>query len=55
MRLHVEFEVQVPDEVTRSEVEEWLSFQLGGTSSMSIDNPLVDRDLDGVQIKLRWT
>lgn len=38
--------VEVKGNVTEGEVLAWLSFQCEATSSLSINNPLVDEDSD---------
>ena len=53
MRLNVEFKVEIPDNVTPEQADEWLSYMLGESGKMSTENPLLDTDLKayGVWIK----
>ena len=50
MKLKVEFEVTVPDEVTLEQAEEWLLFQLGERGGMPADNPMADSDLEARRV-----
>lgn len=42
----VSFRVDVPEEIQKEEVENWLRFELGETASMNMDNPLASVDLE---------
>lgn len=50
MKLRVQFEVTVPDEVTLEQAEEWLLYQLGQRGGMPAANPLADTDLEGRRV-----
>lgn len=43
-----EFSVLVPDEATNKEIEDWLKFHLGATGSLSLDNPMSEKDIEAV-------
>ena len=49
----VRFTVAIPDEATENEILEWLRFALGDTCDMSLENPLVDTELDGKSISIK--
>ena len=49
----VRFTVAIPDEATENEILEWLRFALGDTCDMSIENPLVDTELEGKSISIK--
>ena len=38
MKITVEFDVEVPEEATTEQIQEWLDYELGG-GSMKSDNP----------------
>lgn len=48
MRYKVEFEIDVPDDVSEYDVFEWVRFELHDNGQMSGQNPLVDRELEPV-------
>ena len=50
----VRFTVAIPDIATENEILEWLRFALGDTCDMSIENPLVDTELEGKSITVKW-
>ena len=42
----VEFALEVPDDMTDSEIEAFVSFHIGATSELKGTNPMIDRDLE---------
>ncbi|MDN0082444.1 hypothetical protein QU487_06705 [Crenobacter sp. SG2305] len=54
----VTFDVLLPPEVSQDQAEEWLRFRLGATSSMSIENPMVDAGLEikdsAIKVDFYW-
>ena len=45
MMLKIEFNVDIPDNVTPEQANEWLLYMLGESVKMSTENPLLDTDL----------
>ena len=45
--VRIDFEISMPCDATRAQVLEWLSFELGFSSSCNNSNPL--RDLGGLE------
>lgn len=45
----VHFNVLVPDDVSESEITEWVEFEVGATCSLKGTNPLSDKDLEAVR------
>ena len=45
-RFEVSFEVEVPDNATRKDVEEWVRFGLRDKCELALKNPMSDRDLE---------
>jgi hypothetical protein len=48
-RVTVQFDVEVPDDATDVEIEEWVSFEIGATCTLSGENSLSDQDLNAVR------
>jgi hypothetical protein len=46
-RYRVDFEIDLPVSATEEQVEEWVRFCIGDTSSMMCDNPLSLHDMEG--------
>ena len=44
--IEVHFWVDVPEKATKKEIEEWIKFSIGLTESLSLENPMFDRDLE---------
>lgn len=42
----VEFVANLPEDITKEQVEEYMRFELGERGSMTNENPLVGRDLE---------
>lgn len=42
----VSFDVNIPDDISDDEIEEWLRFNLHDNGEMSADNPLVDTEIE---------
>ncbi len=51
-KARVEFELDIPVEATKEEVEEWIRFNLH-TNSMRLDNPLSDHEMEASWITVR--
>jgi hypothetical protein len=47
-RVTVQFDIDVPDTATDSEIEAWVSFHVGASCQLAGDNPMADQDLDAV-------
>lgn len=45
-KVTVQFDVEVPDNATDTEIEAWVSFYVGATGSLAYDNPMIDMDLN---------
>jgi hypothetical protein len=50
-RFHIEFDVDVPDNITLGEFTEWARFNCHDNGQCSGDNPLVDEEIEPV----RWS
>lgn len=53
MRWKITIEVDLPDDVSQSQVREWASFQTGYTGFLDGDNPMADMDLEAKTIKIQ--
>ncbi len=49
-KVEIRLEIDVPDNATNQQIEDWVSFQVGLLGSCSGDNPMVDMDLDPLWI-----
>ena len=47
-KVTVQFDVEVPESATDSQIEDWVSFHVGATGQLGNDNPMIYRDLDAV-------
>jgi hypothetical protein len=47
-RFHVQFDIDVPDDATAEQVEEWSRYMCGDTGAIEGNNPLIDRSFDPV-------
>jgi len=52
-RYYVDFEIEVPCFVTDEQVEDWVRFEASKSGSLSLSNPLVDRDLEALWFTVR--
>lgn len=52
-KINVEFSIDIPDDVTREQVREWLEFNLGNRGSCSNANPLIDYEIEAERVSIR--
>lgn len=53
-RIHVEFDLVLPENVTHKQIDEWLNYQLG-FGVLDLKNPLADIELRDNQVRnLDW-
>lgn len=48
MRLHVSFDLYLPEDTPEDQMHEWLMFRLGASSSIRAVNPLYNTPLEPV-------
>lgn len=54
-RIHVEFDLALPEDVTHAQIDEWLDYQLGINGVLDLKNPLADVELRDNQVRnLDW-
>ena len=51
IRVCVEFEIELPDNLTEAEIEEWLRFVLGENGQMKVRNPLSSTRLEAQRVR----
>lgn len=49
-RYRIEFEVEIPDGVSESDIEDFMEFELGAICSLSGDNELCNKDLGSLDV-----
>ena len=49
----VTFQIDIKEDVSQSQVEEWVEFEIGASGSMSMDNPLSLDSLDAHNVIIR--
>ena len=54
MRVYVNFEVDVPEDATDDQIEEWLRFRLNDNGCMDGDNPLSKHDVEPIFGTFEW-
>lgn len=47
-RFHVQFDIDVPDDTSTEQAEEWARYMCGDTGSIKEGNPLIGRSFDAV-------
>ena len=53
MKITVEVEFEIEDGCTNDDIEEWVKFELGYTSSMNLSNKLNGKDFEPTCIRLK--
>ncbi len=46
MQATITFKIEIPDGITKEQVEEWVRFELGDHPSISMKNPLSKSDIE---------
>lgn len=49
VKVTVQFEVEVPESATMSEIEDWVAFEIGAKAQLSGSNPMSNMDLEAVR------
>jgi hypothetical protein len=47
-RFRVQFEIDVPEDASKEQAEEWVRYCVGDTGAIKGDNPLIERSFDPV-------
>lgn len=50
-RVCVEFEVELPDNLTEAQIREWLHYELGESPCMKASNPLCATELEARHVR----
>lgn len=54
LKLHIEFDCELPELATKEQIQEWLAFELAGMA-MSVSNPLADSELRQAKVSnIEW-
>ena len=48
MRYHIEFDIEVPDDVPEKDVSEWGQYMVGDTGRLRLDHPLIEKSFDPI-------
>ncbi len=50
MRVKIEIEMELPDECTNEEIQEWAEYVTGNRGGMKCENPLCDQELEAENV-----
>jgi hypothetical protein len=48
MRYHVQFEINVSDDIPEQDVTDWSRYMVNDSAELSLENPLADKSFDPI-------